>query len=93
MTNSPLSTGQKIARLALVGMVPLALIIVFLWAGGWLAPQRLSADKLVTALQQSGGEHPGYRRNHAKGVCFIGEFRATGNASAFSRAPLFAQGA
>lgn len=50
MTNSPLSTGQKVALLALVGVVPLALIIVFLWAGGWLAPQRLSADKLVTAL-------------------------------------------
>lgn len=30
MTNSPLSTGQKVARLALVGVVPLALIIVFL---------------------------------------------------------------
>jgi len=93
MTNSPLSTGQKVARLALVGVVPLALIIVFLWAGGWLAPQRLSADKLVTALQQSGGQHPGYRRNHAKGVCVVGEFTANGNASAFSRAPLFAQGA
>ena len=80
------------ARLALVGGIPLALALLFLWAGGWLTPQRLSADKIVTALQQSGGEHPGYRRNHAKGVCIIGDFISNGNASAVSRAPVFAQG-
>lgn len=80
------------ARLALVGGIPLALALLFLWAGGWLTPQRLSADKIVTALPQSGGEHPGYRRNHAKGVCIIGDFISNGNASAVSRAPVFAQG-
>lgn len=79
-------------RLALVGGIPLALALLFLWAGGWLTPQRLSADKIVTVLQQSGGEHPGYRRNHAKGVCIIGDFISNGNASVISRAPVFAQG-
>ncbi|QKJ85660.1 catalase [Paramixta manurensis] len=92
MTTSSLSTGQKIARLALVGAIPLALVLLLLWAGGWLTPQRLSANNLVAVLQQSGGEHPGYRRNHAKGVCVIGNFISNGNASAISRAALFAPG-
>lgn len=92
MTTTSLTTGQKIARLALVGLVPLVLILLFLWVGGWLTPQRLTSDKLITVLQQSGGEHPGYRRNHAKGICVTGSFLSNGNASAISRASVFAPG-
>ena len=92
MSPSSLSTGQKAVRLLLVGMIPLIVSVLFLWAGGWLTPERLSADKLVGVLQQAGGEHPGYRRNHAKGVCVTGSFLANGNASALSRAALFAPG-
>ncbi|WHP30206.1 catalase family peroxidase [Trabulsiella odontotermitis] len=92
MTTTPLTTGQKIARLALVGLVPLVLILLFLWVGGWLTPQRLTSDKLITVLQQSGGEHPGYRRNHAKGICVTGSFLSNGNASAISRASVFSPG-
>lgn len=92
MSHSSLSLRQKLARLSLVAAVPLALILLFLWAGGWLAPQRLSADKLIGALEQTGGKHPGYRRNHAKGVCVMGNFVSSGNASVISRAALFAQG-
>ncbi|YCH32309.1 catalase family peroxidase [Erwinia sp. D4-22] len=92
MSHSSLSLRQKLARLSLVAAVPLALIILFLWAGGWLAPQRLSADKLTGALEQTGGKHPGYRRNHAKGVCVVGNFISSGNASVISRAALFAPG-
>jgi len=92
MNKSSLSTRQKIARLAIIAVIPLLLITLVLWAGGWLTPSRLTSDKLVTALQQSGGHHPGYRRNHAKGVCVLGDFAANGNASTLSRAPLFAPG-
>ena len=92
MSHSSLSLRQKLARLSLVAAVPLALILLFLWAGGWLAPQRLSADKLIGALEQTGGKHPGYRRNHAKGICVMGNFVSSGNASVISRAALFAQG-
>ncbi|WP_313571257.1 catalase family peroxidase [Pantoea piersonii] len=92
MSHSLPSLRHKLARLLLVAAVPLALILLFLWAGGWLAPQRLSADKLINVLEQSGGKHPGYRRNHAKGVCVVGNFISSGNASGLSRAALFAQG-
>ncbi|MDO6407034.1 catalase family peroxidase [Pantoea phytobeneficialis] len=92
MIPTPLSTGQKTLRLLLIGLVPLVILVLFLWAGGWLTPERLTSDKLVSVLQQAGGEHPGYRRNHAKGICVIGTFASNGNASALSRAALFAPG-
>lgn len=92
MTQTPFTTGQIIARLAIIALVPLVLIVLFLWGGGWLMPQRLSSDKLVAVLQQSGGEHPGFRRNHAKGICVTGHFIANGNASRLSRSPVFLPG-
>ncbi|WP_313625443.1 catalase family peroxidase [Kosakonia sp.] len=92
MTNTPFTTGQILARLAAIAFVPLVLIVLFLWGGGWLTPARLSADKLVNVLQQAGGEHPGYRRNHAKGLCVTGRFISNGNASTLSRASVFAVG-
>nr|WP_233268280.1 catalase family peroxidase [Pantoea sp. BAV 3049] len=87
--SSPLS---RLLRFALVGGIPILLAILFLWAGGWLSPQRLTAGKLVDTLQSGPGEKPGFRRNHAKGLCVIGEFDANGNASVLSKAALFAPG-
>lgn len=83
--NKPfLSVGHKIVRLAIIIMIPLLVIALFMWAGGWLDTGRLTSDKLITALEKSNGNHPGYRRNHAKGVCILGDFSANGNASALS---------
>jgi len=92
MTNPSLSTGQKVLRFLPIVIVPFILIALFLWVGGWLTPERLTSDKLVTVLQKSGGDHPGYRRNHAKGVCVTGNFISNGNAGSLSRAALFAPG-
>lgn len=92
MTTPSFSGGQRLLRLAAVVAIPLLLLVLFLWAGGWLAPRPLSADKLVSVLQKSGGDHPGFRRNHAKGMCIVGEFSANGQGSALSRAALFAAG-
>ena len=39
----------------------------------------------------SGGIHPGYRANHAKGVLVTGEFTPTPTARGFSKAPHFAK--
>ena len=92
MNKPSLTTGQILTLLAAIAVVPLIVITLFLWAGGWLTPDKLTYDKLITVIQKSGGEHPGYRRNHAKGVCINGNFAANGNASALSRAGLFAPG-
>ena len=65
----------------------------FAYVGGWLTPHRLTAARLVDELQHNGGGvHPGYRRNHAKGVCVAGYFEGNGKASAYSTASVFAVG-
>ncbi|MGO7184620.1 catalase family peroxidase [Rhizobium brockwellii] len=64
----------------------------FAYTAGWLTPNRLTSTKLVSALAPPGGPALGHRRNHAKGVCFTGTFEANGNASAISRASMFAAG-
>ncbi|MEZ3498531.1 catalase family peroxidase [Pantoea sp. KPR_PJ] len=92
MNKPTLSTRQTLMRLAFIALIPLLLIALMLWVGGWLTPERLTSDKLVTALQQAGGHHPGYRRNHAKGVCIFGDFTSSGQAATLSRAALFAPG-
>ena len=42
--------------------------------------------------QVSGGVHPGFRRNHAKGVCATGTFASTGQAASLSKAAVFKPG-
>jgi catalase len=60
--------------------------------GGWLSPQRLTPKKLVDQFQKDAGTFPGFRRNHAKGVCVGGYFDSNGQAQPLSIAKVFAQG-
>lgn len=85
-------TVRHLPLLLLVVIIPGLLLVLFLAAGGWLTPQRLSAQSLVQSLQQNSGVHPGYRRNHAKGVCVTGDFTSSGNAAFLSRASVFQPG-
>nr|WP_225737681.1 catalase family peroxidase [Dyella acidiphila] len=79
-------------RFALIGAVLLIVVLAFGYVGGWLAPQRLTAQRMVNQLQANAGVFPGYRRNHAKGVCVAGYFDSNGQAQAFSVAQVFAPG-
>jgi len=79
-------------RYGVIVGVPLAVAAGFGYAGGWLAPGRLTAQKLVDQLQVNGGVHPGYRRNHAKGVCVAGSFTGNGALQTYSKAQVFAPG-
>lgn len=47
----------------------------------------LSYDLLKTFDKIDGGEHPGFRPAHAKGVMFTGIFRASSSANSLTRAP------
>jgi len=84
------SFGQA-ARWALIGGVALATTAAFGYVGGWLAPRRLTPQRLVDTLQRNAGLHAGYRRNHAKGVCVAGWFEGNGAAGAYSTAAVFAR--
>jgi catalase len=47
----------------------------------------LSRDLLQAFDSETGGEHPGYRPAHAKGIMFTGTFHASSDAASLTRAP------
>jgi catalase len=91
-SSTPLRPGQIALRLGAIGAVVVVAGAAFGYAGGWLDPQRLTPDRIVDSLEQHGEPHPGYRRNHAKGICVIGEFDSSGAAQVLSTASVFAKG-
>jgi len=78
--------------IAAIAAAPLALLAGFAWAGGWIGPPRNGGSTIADALESNAGKHAGYRRAHAKGLCFTGEFEANGKASDLSKARLLAPG-
>jgi catalase len=88
----PLTVVQTLSRLTLIGVALLAVIAVFAYAAGWLSPGRLTQTKMVAAIQAGIGDHPGFRRAHAKGMCIAGWFDSSGAAVPWSKAAMFAEG-
>ncbi len=86
------TTRSKIAPLAFIGAVVAISAGAFAYTAGAFSPARLTPVKLVDALAPPGGPALGHRRNHAKGVCFTGEFQSNGGGAAFSRAQVFKTG-
>ena len=84
--------ANLILRLAAIGLVIAGIGGLFLYAGGWFAPHALSPAVMVNRFEQVNGEHPGFRRNHAKGVCISGYFESNGRGVALSKAIVFAAG-
>jgi catalase len=84
--------AKSATSLVVIGGVVAILALAFAWTAGWLTPDRLSPARLVQAFSPPGGPVRGYRRNHAKGICFTGEFDANGAGSALSKAVVFTPG-
>jgi catalase len=82
----------SILRFAAVGVIIIGVAGLFAYTGGWLSPHALTPGRFVDRFEQVGGEHPGFRRNHAKGVCVSGWFDSNGQGAALSRATVFQQG-
>ncbi len=78
--------------LAVIALVVAGSAAAFAYTAGWLSPQRLTPTKVVAALAPPGGPALGHRRNHAKGICFTGEFQSNGNGAALSSAQVFTPG-
>src|ERR1700730_12894519 len=88
----PVSYAGVLVRLGLIGALILSVAAAFAYAGGWLSPARLTQDRMMAAFRDANGTHPGFRRNHAKGVCVSGWFESTGQAGALSKAAVFKTG-
>jgi catalase len=92
MADRPTSNASTFRSLVLIAVVVAALVAAFAYTAGWLSPGRLTPVKIVNALAPPGGAALGFRRNHAKGICFTGSFESTGAAAALSKAPMLAAG-
>jgi catalase len=79
-------------RLAGIGIVVLAIAGAFAATAGWLSPDRLGPGRMIDRFEAANGAHPGFRRNHAKGVCLTGWFDSNGAGARLSKAAVFAPG-
>ncbi|MDB5988559.1 MAG: hypothetical protein JWR16_3612 [Nevskia sp.] len=77
---------------ALIAATVGAVALLFAFDAGWLDPRRLTPAKIANALEAHDGLHEGFRRAHAKGVCFVGHFDANGEGVRLSKARVFAAG-
>ena len=87
-----LSPRAVIIRLGAIGLLVAGSVGAFAYAGGWLSPGDLTQARIVERFEQVNGPHPGFRRNHAKGLCLAGHFESSGRGERLSKAALFAGG-
>jgi catalase len=83
--------GLAVRVTAIIG----ALVVsagLFLYAGGWFTPHKLTPAAIVNTFEYLNGAHPGFRRNHAKGVCVTGYFESNGQGQTVSKAQVFRPG-
>lgn len=83
---------RTIAGLSVIVVAIACVGASFAYVGGFLTPQRLTQARIIDRFEQINGVHPGFRRNHAKGVCIAGAFDSNGNGVALSKAVVFERG-
>ncbi|KQO55901.1 catalase [Methylobacterium sp. Leaf469] len=81
-----------ILRLGAIAALVAGTAGAFAYAGGWLSPHDLTPARIVDRFERVNGPHPGFRRNHAKGLCLAGRFESSGRGERLSKASLFAPG-
>jgi catalase len=87
-----LGTAGKMARMTLIGVALAAVAGTFAYLGGWLTPKALTPARFTDGFEEVAGVHPGFRRNHAKGVGVSGFFESNGNGVRLSKAAVFQPG-
>ena len=80
-----LLTRARLARLSVVVAAMLVIVACFAWAGGWLSIGRLDQTRIIDTFEAVNGLHPGFRRNHAKGVCLTGWLDSSGAGARLSK--------
>lgn len=80
------------ARFLAIGVALAAVAGTFAYVGGWLTPQRLGPGRIIDAFEAAAGPHPGFRRNHAKGLCVTGFFEGNGAGTQYSKSAVFQEG-
>jgi catalase len=88
----PLTSASLLLRLAAIGLILFIVLVAFAYTGGWLPPERLTPIKFTDRFEAVNGVYPGFRRNHAKGLCLIGVFDSNGQGQRLSKAVVFEPG-
>ena len=91
-TSPGLSPRAILLRLGAIGALVTGTAGAYAYAGGWLSPGALTQARIVDRFERVNGPHPGFRRNHAKGLCLAGRFESSGRGAGLSKASLFAPG-
>ncbi|CDY79194.1 Catalase [Caballeronia glathei] len=78
-------------RYAFIAATLACVVGAFAWTAGWFS-QRLTPQRIVDGFEGMSGVHPGFRRNHAKGICVTGRFESNGAGAALSKASVFKAG-
>ena len=86
---SALGVPGALPRLAAIGAILAVVAGSFLYVGGVFSAETLTPKRMIDAFEKTNGVHPGFRRNHAKGVCIIGSFASNGQGQRLSKAALF----
>ena len=87
-----LTAGEIFGRLAGIGILLLAVMGAFFFLAGWFNPHQLTQARFVDGFEKVNGLRPGFRRNHAKGVCVTGYFDSNGKGTQISKAVVFLPG-
>ncbi len=87
-----LGTAGTVGRLSVIAVALAAVIGAFAYLGGWFTPNELTPARFIDAFEEVNGVHPGFRRNHAKGVGVSGFFESNGNGVRLSKAAVFQPG-
>ena len=88
----PLTPGQFWSRLAVVALIVSSVAVLFLFTAGWFSRSALTPERMVDTFEHVNGPHPGFRRNHAKGLGVRGHFESNGRGTRFSKASVFQPG-
>jgi catalase len=87
-----LRRSELVTRVGSIALLLAACVGLFLYAAGWLTPTALTPASMVNTFEYLNGMHPGFRRNHAKGLCVTGVFESNGGGQALSKALIFGPG-
>jgi catalase len=87
-----LSGPPLLIRLVILGALVLGIAGTFAWVAGWFSPGSLTQRRFVDGFEEVNGLFPGFRRNHAKGMCISGDFESNGQGERLSKARVFRPG-
>ncbi len=86
--NNGLTRAEGFMRAALALLATATCCLSFTSSGAFAADEKSLSEKLVDSFNAlSGGPHPGFRANHAKGILATGTFTSTEIAASLSKAP------